>query len=142
MAVTGDQMEQTFRKPMSHKRTITLSTIVSILSIFGVIMPLFLAFGTPATVKFLSSAMAGEISDQVQQRVTPINAGLKVLIQSQIDSLEEEVSKLEFRRDNGAPRTWTQSDSTDLVLKRRRLESNRAALAAIESAEVKKIASK
>jgi hypothetical protein len=137
MAVTEEHAQVLTKPQMSHRKTITQSTVISILSIMGVVMPLLIAFGMPFIFNFLSNAMAGEITEQVQRQVMPVNAGLRVLIQSQIDSLEEEVSKLEFRRDNGAPRSWTQSDATDLVLKRRRLESNRAALAAIEKAEVK-----
>ena len=117
-----------------HRHPLTLSTVVSVLAICGVILPVGGVVLSPWIVSVMSRAMAGEIQGQVRQQVNPINAGMKVLIESTIAQLEDDVSSLQFRRDND-PHKWTASDAQELTNKVRRLASQRDALAAIKQAE-------
>lgn len=78
--------------------------------------------------------MADEIRGQVQEQVTPVNAGLKVLIQNNIAELEDEISAMEYRaRNNGDE--FTALDAQNLTTKKRRLRAQQEALLAIIEAE-------
>jgi len=117
-----------------HRQTLSLSAIVSILVICGAVLPTAGVISAPFFIGWLSDAMADEIKGQVKTQVTPVTAGFKVLIQSTIAELEDDISQMEFRRDNN-PASWSAADAQELTTKRRRLRSQRAALEAIESAE-------
>lgn len=120
-----------------HRRTFTLSTVVSVLAICGIILPVLGVISSPWLVQVMSSAMADEIAEEVSKQVAPVNAGLKVLIENTIAELEDEISQLEFRREN-MPESWTAGDAQFLTNKRRRLASQRRALAAIVAAEMRR----
>lgn len=118
-----------------HRKTITLSTVVSMLAICGVVLPVFGVLATPWFVDFVTDAVAGDIREEVQDQVAPMTAGLKVLIEDTIAELEDDISALEFRRDNVPETSWTAADAQVLTNKRRRLASQRMALSAIVRAE-------
>lgn len=56
----------------THRRTITLSTVVSVLAICGVILPLLGALSFPFVRDFISKAAAGEVKVQVQTQLAPV----------------------------------------------------------------------
>lgn len=118
----------------AHRRTVTLSTVVSILAICGVVLPAFGVVMAPWAVGYMETALADEIETQVEKHLAPVNAGLKVLIESTIAELEDDISALEYRRDN-MPESWTAADAQTLTNKRRRLNSQTRALRAILAAE-------
>ena len=118
----------------AHRKTVTLSTIVSILAICGVVLPIAGAVMSPWAIGYMSDAMAGEIQEQVKRQLTPINAGMKTLIEANIAQLEDDISQLEYRKEN-MPQSWTSLDAQTLTNKARRLRSNQQALAAIVAAE-------
>lgn len=126
-------MTDTAAEKHPHRRTITISTITSTLSILVVILPLFGVVGYPWFQGFLSKAVAGEVGEQVNQQVAPVNAAMRVLLESQIVVLEDEISSLEYRRDRN-PTTWTEVDARELLIKQRRLQSQRSALMAMDQA--------
>lgn len=116
-----------------HRRTVTLSTIASCVAICAVVLPAVGFVSTPFIVSYLSTAMADEIRSQVQEQVTPVNAGMKVLIENNIAELEDEISGLEYRQrtdDN-----FGQLDAHTLTIKKRRLRAQQDALDAIIRAE-------
>lgn len=117
-----------------HRHPITLSSVVSILAICGVILPVVGAALFPWFVGFTSNAVAGEIQKEVQKQVQPITVALRAQFESQIANLEVEVARMEYRRDR-RPETWTEIDATDLVSKKRQLEAHRTGLAAMIQAE-------
>lgn len=121
-------------RPKLHRHPITLSTVTSILAICGVILPIVGVIASPWVVDFMSSAMADEISEEVGKQVAPVNAGLKVLIESTVAEIEDDISALEYRREN-MPETFSAADAQILTNKRRRLASQQRALAAIVEAE-------
>lgn len=127
-------IEEVLGGRVSHRRTITISTVVSVLAICGVILPVLGVVLSPWIIGVMSNAMAGEIQGQVRQQLNPVNAGLKVIIESNIAQLEDDISSLQFRRDND-PHKWTEVDAQTLTNKIRRLASQRDALAAIKQAE-------
>lgn len=117
-----------------HRRTITVSTIYSSLAICGLVLPVLGVLFTPAIINYLSSAMADEIRGQVQEQVTPVNAGLKVLIENNIAELEDEISAMEYNARN-SPEHFTALDASMLTTKKRRLRAQQDALKAIIEAE-------
>lgn len=117
-----------------HRRTLTLSTIVSMLAICGVVLPVAGAVSMPWFVNFVGDAVADEISAEVKKQIEPTNAGLRVMIESTIAEIEDDISALEFRRDN-MPESWTAADAQQLTNKRRRLRSQNQALAAMLGVE-------
>lgn len=127
-------MPETPRKPLHTRHIVTLSTVVSVLAICGVVLPVVGTLASPWAVKYMSTAMADEIEKQVERHLSPTNAGLKVLIESNIAQLEDDISQLEYRRQN-QPASWTPLDAQTLTNKSRRLAAQRAALAAMSGAE-------
>jgi hypothetical protein len=117
-----------------HRKTITLSSVVSILAIVGVVLPVLGILLSPFAIKVISNAMGGEIKKQVVQQVTPINQGFKVLLASTIQQLESEIATLNFRRRTLSSQ-WSLADEQLLLSKQQNLSAQRRALAAIEQAE-------
>lgn len=117
-----------------RRRTITISTVVSALAICGVILPVAIAVMSPWAVSVMSNAMAGEISDQVKTETAPFNAAMRVLLESQIVTLEDDIESLKYRRDRLGSE-WTEADNRDLTAKERRLKAHRDALAAMAKAQ-------
>lgn len=117
-----------------HRKTITLSTIVSVLVIVGVVLPVMGILLSPFAIQVISSALGGEIKKQVVQQVTPINQGFKVLLASTVQQLESEIATLNYRRRTSAAQ-WSLADEQLLLSKQQNLSAQRRALAAIEKAE-------
>lgn len=103
------------------------------LSIVGVVLPIIGVIGYPWFQGVLSRAVAGEVSEQVQQQTAPVNAAMRVILESQIVALEDEISAMEFRRDRN-PTVWSEVDSRELLTKKRRLDAQRKALLAMDTA--------
>lgn len=117
----------------THKRTITLSTIVSVLVICGAVLPTFGVLAFPWFVTFTTSAVAGEIQSQVKQQVSPVNAAMRVLLEAKVGELEDEIAALEVRSRRSPD--WNETDAKALQAKRRALATNQAALASMSAAE-------
>lgn len=117
-----------------HRRTFALSTTVSVLTICGVILPVLGIVSQDFVVRVISNAMAQEIQEHVSEQVAPINAGLKVLIQTRIAELEDQIGRLSYRREF-RPETWTDADEQELITAGRRLRAQNDAWAAIVQAE-------
>lgn len=139
MATTESKIIGDERK--RHNRTLTLSSVVSILTICGLILP---AVGVVLTPWFLQTIrdsvavqMRSQVAKEVSQQIAPTNAGLKVIIESQITGLEDEIADMNWRYDNSRP-TWTIQDARNIVNKQRTLRSQVAALAAMQTAENQK----
>jgi hypothetical protein len=115
-------------------KTITISTVVSILSICGVVLPVLGVMMAPFAVNTMSTAMAGEIKEQVKQQLLPLNAGFKVLLGSTIQQLESEIAILQFKKET-MPRSWTLADEQILLYKTQNLTTQRNALGAILDSE-------
>ena len=116
---------------LHHKRTITISTIYSTLAVAGVILPLLGALSFPWFVNFMSSAMAGEIKNQVKVETSPTREGVKAILQDKIDELSAKVAVLEARRDRDRQR-WTDADAIELSSAAARLKKQQQALADLE----------
>lgn len=116
-----------------HRRTVAITTVASCVAICAVVLPILLGITSPWIVNYLSNAMADEIRDQVQEQVTPVNAGLKVLIENNIAELEDQISALEYKLRTDS--NYTALDAKDLTIKKRRLAAQRYALRAIIEAE-------
>jgi hypothetical protein len=117
-----------------HRKTAMLSTLASTIGICVVILPAVGFLISPRIVDIIGIAVADEIAAEVSKQIAPTNAGIKVMIESLIAELEDEIASLEFRRDN-RPETWTGADVLLLSGKVRRLRTQNAALDAIIVAE-------
>jgi hypothetical protein len=111
-----------------------LSTLASTVAICVVILPVIGFLISPRIVDIIGLAVADEIAEEVKKQIAPTNAGIKVMIESLIAELEDEIASLEFRRDNN-PSTWTGTDALLLSSKARRLRTQNEALRAIVTAE-------
>lgn len=117
-----------------HRKTALLSTLASTVAICVVILPVIGFLISPRIVDIIGLAVADEIAEEVKKQIAPTNAGIKVMIESLIAELEDEIASLEFRRDNN-PSTWTGTDALLLSSKARRLRTQNEALRAIVTAE-------
>jgi hypothetical protein len=122
---------------LRRRKTITLSSLVSVMTIVGGVLPLLAILLRPWFIQVVTEAVADEVSDQIKKEIAPANAGLKVLIETQIAELEDEISRLEYKMQRLST-DWSALDAQDLTLKRRRLASQKKALLAIELAESRK----
>lgn len=116
-----------------HRQTLTISTVASILSVCVIILPAAGWFGKGTIVQVMSDAMADKIEQKVEQHVAPVNAGFAVMLQNSIAELEDQISRLEYKRDRSDD--FSALEQQELTIKRRRLASNRDALRALQDAE-------
>lgn len=115
-----------------HRWSVAASTLASIVAICAVILPVVGVIASPFVVTYLTDAMGDEIRGEVQEQVTPVNAGMKVLIENNIAELEDEISALEYRQ---RETDFSALDAQNLTTKRRRLRAQQDALLAIIEAE-------
>lgn len=120
-----------------HRKTFTLATLASAVGVSVVVLPILGYMLSPWAIGVMSNAMADEIAEEVSKQIAPTNAGIKVMIESQIAELDDDISSLMFRRDmcGAVPPCWTAVDAQVLTNKTRRIASQREALAAIRAAE-------
>jgi hypothetical protein len=116
--------------PEKH-RTVTLSTILSLLSVLAIMVPVGRYVLTPWFVTVATGALAGEISNQVKAQTAPSNNGVKSIIADKIDQLEAERDLMLTRKER-APAKWTDIDSMQLTQTTQRLNKARLALAEFE----------
>ncbi len=68
----------------------------------------------PLMISQISTAMAGEISDQIELKTRPISGAFKVLLQSDINRIKRNIARLEFREKH-KPETWEDDDAQRLA---------------------------
>lgn len=117
-----------------HRRTLTISTIASTVTISVVVIPVLSIVLRPWAVGIISASVAEEVSEQIQREIAPTNRALRTIIENSIAELEDEISQLEFRREHQRE-LWTSQDAQLLTSKTRRLVTQRAALASLLSVE-------
>jgi hypothetical protein len=85
----------------------------------------------PILVASVSTAMAEDIKQTVQQEIAPINAAFVALLQTNIANTRRKIARLEFKRDQPPNGDWTAQDSEDMVNLQLELSSSESALAAL-----------
>ena len=134
--MTDEKKTQPSDSELRHRRTQTRATIygtiASVLAICGVLGPILLLITRPLLVEVMAAAMAPTVQAQVKRQTEPLAAGFKVLIQQNIDRLRREIAELEQKARNN---TMTPDEAREVEDKRIELDGQRAALAAIVSAE-------
>lgn len=115
------------------RRKLDLTNAGTLLGILVIVLPAIGTIGYPWFKGFLSTAVAAEVTTQVQTQVAPISAAMRVILESQVVALEDEIASMEFRRDNNRT-AWTEVDAHELLVKQRRLFAQRSALVAMEQA--------
>lgn len=105
--------------------TISWSTLASIAGSLAAVW----AFAAPIAQK----ALAGEIKDQIQQQVAPLNAAQIITITANIKNLQKQIAALEFKKDMCAGTgCWTLRDAEDLQAAREDLVAAQKALTALK----------
>lgn len=114
----------------------TITAVIGVLTIIGT--PVWTYMLRPALVMSVSTAMAQtveqKIDDAMAKKVSPINIGLKALIQGNIAKLNERIDVLEYKRDF-MPTTWTNMDREELYNLNQELKVQQDALNSILSSE-------
>jgi len=108
-----------------------LSTSTSIVAMLVLIAPIGWFLVRPALVLSISTAMASDIEETIDEKLTPITGAFTAILQSNVDRLRREISSMEFRRTN-EPDEWTQTDAADLTNRRIDLDGQIEALEAME----------
>lgn len=129
-----------------HWRTVLLSVASVIGALMIISTPIWRYAAKPVLVGAVTAAVAENLEAQVQatvqEAIAPIarqvkagNMGLKAIIMGNITGLENDISRLEFVRDQPPAGDWTDDHRRELLAKRRALATQRGALAQIMEAE-------
>ena len=110
-----------------HGINISTSVIISWLTI-GTFAWLF---AEPLLVSAVSSALAEDIKQTVDQAVAPINGAFIALLQRDINATTREIAALQFRQRR--QQDWTSKDATYLADKQLELKALEAAKASLEA---------
>lgn len=129
-----------------HWRTglVTTAAVMTALTIIST--PIWRWVAKPILVGAVTLAVAEDLEAQVQQAVAaavaPVerkvqagNAGLKAIIAGNITGLENDISRLEYVRDQPPAGDWTDEHRRELLGKHRALATQRGALEQILEAE-------
>lgn len=134
-----------------RRKTITLSTISSIVGVLAVVSGGGVATWDkvikPTLIDAVAIAAAADLDDKVaaavKVQVAPVeakvnagNAGLKAIILGNITGLEDDISKLEFIRDQPPPNDFTDEHRRQLLSKQRSLRVQKKAFDDIIAAEL------
>lgn len=136
--LTPEEEEVDRRHSRTTRRASILATLTSTFAIVGVVGPAVLYISRPLLVGMLAEALAPTVNAQIKEQIAPVNEAFKVILRQQIDSLQEDVDRLEYERTiagtQGAP-PWTLDKVNELRDKSNKLIAAREALAAIINAE-------
>ena len=132
------------RKRHWHTALLSFASVIVALSIIAT--PLWRYAAKPILVGAVTTAVAQDLETQVQltvqTAVAPIarqvkagNTGLKAIIMGNITALENDISRLEFVRDQPPAGDWTDDHRRELLAKQRALAIQLGALAQIVAAE-------
>lgn len=98
---------------------------------YATLAPILWFVAQPILVNAVSSAMAEDIKQTVQQEIMPINAAFVALLQTNIANTRRKIARLEFKRDQPPAGDWTTQDAEDMVNLQLELASSESALAAL-----------
>ena len=129
---------------MSTKQIVGWGSVVAAIGIIGT--PIWQYGAKPVLVGSVKTAVAAELDEKVKatvnaevaplkRKVNAGNAGLKAIIQGNVRALEEDISHLEFIRDQPPADDWTDELRRELLNKQRALATQQAALKQITEAE-------
>lgn len=114
----------------------TFTAVIGVLTIIGT--PVWTYILRPALVMSVSTAMAQTVEQKIDEamakKVSPINTGLKALIQGNISKLQERIDVLEYKRDF-MPTSWSNMDREELYSLNQELKVQHDALNSILSSE-------
>ena len=113
------------------RHPVTLSSVVSVLTICGAILPTVGILASPWIKAYVVTSAASEIADQVERQTAPSTAAAKFSLQDKIDELETRRTILESQQLRD-PSKFTDAMASELAGVRARLEKARAALADFE----------
>lgn len=93
-----------------HGWNVSISSLLSI----GALGSMMWFILQPVMVSQISSAMAQELEDTVEEKTAPIQSAFKVLLLSDINRLKRNISTLEFKEEH-KPEEWTEKDAIRLA---------------------------
>ena len=93
-----------------HGVNVSISSLVSI-GTLGAMMWFILQ---PVMVSQISTAMADQIEDKIEEKTKPITGAFKVLLLADINRLKRNIAKLEYKEEH-EPDEWDEADATRLA---------------------------
>lgn len=93
-----------------HGLTVSVSTIATLVPVLAAVWFVM----QPLMVSQISSAMASDLEDMIEDETKPIEGAFKVLLQSDINRLKRNIARLEYREEH-EPDEWTEADSQRLA---------------------------
>lgn len=128
-----------FTKAERHRHY--LSVVASILGMAVVVAPVSWYLVRPILVSSVSTAMAEDLKEDLDQRdaalsaqmdtkIGPLVMGFEAIIVQNINSIRRSITSMEFRQQSD-PSSWTAQDAQNLTQHRINLEGQQQALAAL-----------
>ncbi len=93
-----------------HGMNISISTIATLIPVFAGVWFVM----QPLMVAQISTAMAQELEDKIEDKTAPIQSAFRVLLLSDINRLKRNIAKLEHKRDRESE-SYTESDAVRLA---------------------------
>ena len=91
-----------------HGLNVSLSTVATI----AALVPMFWFIAKPILIGQISSAMASEIEDAIEEKQAPVENAFKALLRSEITKLRKEIAKL---RTHEHDENWSEDDAEYLA---------------------------
>ena len=118
-----------FTKAERHRHY--LSVTASIIGMLIVIAPVTWVLVRPVLVSSVSTAMAEDISNTIDEKLAPLTGGFVAIITQNINRLRREITTLEYKRMNDTE-NWSSLDAQNLTNNLIDLDGQVSALAALQ----------
>jgi hypothetical protein len=106
-----------------HGLNVSISSILSI----GALGSMLWFIVQPLMISQISTAMADEMEEQIEEKTKPISKAFSVLLLSDINRLKRNIATMEYREEH-EPETWTEKDATRLADYKIELEAFKEAI--------------
>jgi hypothetical protein len=125
---------------LTPRRTLTIRTLLSLMSILAILVPTGRWILTPWFVSVATTALGEEIDKRVDAKNVPVLDGIKSTLKDKITELDGRVALLRAQRDR-SPQKWTDLDVLQLTQLEQRLATARESLSTFEGQAVQAKAS-
>jgi len=117
-----------------ERKSIGLSALASVVAMCAVLGPVSWYVVKPLLVASVSTAMAEDLDETIDNKLMPLNAGFKAILQSNINGIRRQIAALEYHREQFED-DWTAVDAQQLAQLYIDLDAQQSALRAVRSAE-------
>jgi hypothetical protein len=92
-----------------HGFQVSVSTVMTL----AAVVPVLWFIGKPLLIEQISTAMASEFNDAIDEKQAPVQNAFKVLLQTEITKLRKEIAAMKYRQRNGED--WDGADAEYLA---------------------------